>query len=319
VTGLKLLWNKIPTVPVFKSETIQAIGKFFLNGIYSYVLFCIYALTLSPIVSEYFNFGGKNLFIAILGFSIFIGEFFAFKYKLKIIEIEAELKRKTWFEKTGEDIIPRVGYLIWYAFIMRLCFRMVIIMVSMTALGFDCNEKTMSIPGLIVMLTAFFLDVCGAGYLYVTSTLFSDAPMNSRDLKEEKKEQQEWNQTNFPKEETYRIYKRNNLYADIVLVVYGFIVYTSFWQFINDRGLLILEDAVVGNSDAENAFFQVFPMLFFMIFVGLMPARLAYWIQDSVKVFSKKEKFMMYLTFLIASILTCLPCIVYFFQFFVLK
>ena len=299
------------------SNSFFAIRKFVLNGIYSSALFSLYALTLSPFISDYFNFGGKDLFISVLGFSIFIGEFFAFKYKLKVIEIGVEEKRIAWKKHTGNDIIPNVGYFVWFAFFIRLCFRMAIVMVSMTALGFECSEKKMSTPGLIVLLTSFFLDICGTGYLYFNSTLFSDSPVGSRGLKEERLEQEEWNRKNFPGKNTSE-YHRKDLISDIVLVIYGFIVYTSFWQFINQQGTSLLYESLKNNESAMEAAIRLFSMLFCMIIVGLMPARLAYWIEDSTSTFAKREKIMMYLTFCLAAILTCLPSIIDFIELFIL-
>jgi hypothetical protein len=253
------------------------IRSYLLNGIYAYALFGFYALLITPYVTKFFDYKEKNLFIGIFGFTMFVLEFFALNVKLKMVRIRAEERRVAYKNETGIDIIPTVGPVIFLQLFMRLTFRIVIVMVSMTALGYPCVKGDMSLKGIdmppqgiIVLVIAIFADVCGFAYIYFTSGFFRDPPENKRELIEEMKEDQEWDKTNFPLASSVKYYWEE-IISDIILQVYALMLFTSFWKFINQTGIDNLHESILKNDSTTMAAMGLFPMLFFMTLLGLMP------------------------------------------------
>ena len=112
-------------------QTYYLIQNFLLNGIYSYASFGLYALTIAPLVTSLFKYGEKNYFIGIFGLVIWVAEYFALYFKLKMIRIRSELKRLADEKETGKVIsLPEISGFVSVQFFFRLLFRSAIIMVS---------------------------------------------------------------------------------------------------------------------------------------------------------------------------------------------
>ena len=283
-------------------ETYVIIRNYLFNGAYAYALFGIYSLIVSPVITRFFDYGEKNIFIAISGFAILIAEFFALNFKLKMVRIRAQEKRIAYKKETGIDIIPSTPPIVFFGFFMRLAFHVVIVMVSMTALGFVCNDKQMSPPGIIALMSVFLLDIGGLIYMYFNNNFFTDPPQTKREFAEELKEEDDWDKINLPLASSVK-YFRLELLSDIVLQIYTLMLFTSFWKFINQTGIEML-------NDENSSPLMVFMMMSITVVVGLMPMRIAYWIEDSMEAFTTKEKIRVIVMFVIVAIFTCSPVII---------
>jgi hypothetical protein len=292
------------------------IRDYLLNGAYAYALFGVYAVTISPIVTHFFDYGEKNLFIAIFGFAMLIAEFIALNFKLKMVRLRTEEKRVNYKKVTGIDIIPSVTPLVFLGFFMRLVFQVSIVMVIMNALGYDCDEHKMSPQGVIVILISFLLGMAGSIYIYFKSGFYTDAPQNKKELQEDIKENEDWYKENIEQASSAK-YFRNELAADIILQIYALMLFTSFWYYINQYGIRVLQDLVEQNATATFVGWSLFPLLFVTVMVGLMPMRIAYWIEDSLNAFTNKEKFVMWIVFFVVAVYSCSPVFVKFISLFV--
>jgi len=299
-------------------EAFNFIRNYLLNGMHAYALFGIYALTISPFVTRFIDFGQRSTFVAIFGFVMLIAEFFALNFKLKMIKMRSEQKRIAYKKETGKDIIPSVGIGVFFGFCMRLVFHAAIIMVSMTALGYPCTERLMSIQGQIVLVVWIFADILAFGYMFVNTGFYTDTPQNRKELIEDLKEDEDWDKAN-SKLATDVKYFRREIIADIVLQIYTLMLFTCFWKYINDIGIDMLRDSLKAGENPIEAAFRLFPMLFVMIILGLMPMRIAYWIEDSMEAFSKRDKLGMRIVFVIVAIFSCSPAIIKFISLFILR
>jgi hypothetical protein len=69
----------------------------------------------------------------------------------------------------------------------------------------------------------------------------------------------------------------------------------------------------------SNSLFEISPMMMAMTCLLLMPMRIAYWLEDSLNATTRQASFILWLSFVLISILTCLPTIQYAYQFFILN
>jgi hypothetical protein len=285
--------------------------------VFGYSLFGIYAITVAPFVTKFITNGERNLFLAIFGFTMLVLEFFALNFKLRMIKMRSEQKRIAYEKETGKEIIPSVGLGVFFGFCMRLVFRAAIIMVSMTALGFECNEEKMSVPGEIATVIGVLVDILSVGYMYVKSQFYTDPPQNRKEFAEDIKDEDDWYKENAELSTSVK-YFRYEIIADIILQVFALILFTSFWKYINNSGIEILHNCIKYNKPSDEAFMKMFFMMFAMVVLGLMPMRIAYWIEDSMEAFTTREKTGMWITFFIAAIYTCSPAIIKYISLFIL-
>ena len=290
---------------------------YLLNGAYAYALFGVYSLTVSPFVTRFIDYGDKNLFVSIFGFVMLIAEFFALNFKLKMVKMRSEQKRIAYKKETGIDIIPSVTPIVFFAFFMGLVFNAAIIMIAMTALGYNCTEEKMSSQGSIVLVLGIIIEIFAFGYIYVTTGFYTDEPQNKKELADDIKEDEDWDKANAQLSVSDK-YFRLEMLSDIVLQVFTLMLFTAFWQYINQMGINILHDALKGNKSALEAAFSLFSMLLAMVILGLMPMRIAYWIEDSMDAFTRREKSGVGILFIIVAVFTCSPAIYKFITLFIL-
>ena len=65
---------------IFKDSYLY-IRPYLFNGVFSYSLFGIYALTIAPFVGDFVASGEYNPFLSFFGFGMLVAEFFALKFK----------------------------------------------------------------------------------------------------------------------------------------------------------------------------------------------------------------------------------------------
>jgi hypothetical protein len=270
-------------------------------NIHIYLLFAIYSVTVAPYISGFMNFGERNYLVALFGLPMYVAEFFAFKFKLKMIRMNVELKRAEIEKMTGASIeTPRIGYVLWYALFMRMIIRVGFVVVSFMALGHDA--------GIIVF--ALFAEVLLLMYVvgYADSGLFRDYPFNKVEVREQKEQDEKWREGNMKYADS-ESYKRKEFFADIILYLFAFMVYTAFWGYINEEGMRMVAIAHRQEESAIGFGINLFMMLGAMASIGMMPMRLAYWIEESVMSFEKKEKMKLRFYFIMAVLFTFTPSI----------
>ena len=298
-------------------EKYTIIKYYLLNGAFAYSLFGLYALTVAPFVTQFIDYGKPNMFIGVFGFVMLVLEFFAFYFKLKMVKMRSEQKRIEYKKQTGKDIIPSVSPAVFFALCMRMVFRAGVVMVSMTALGYLTTEEKISTQGQIALIISVIVDIVTLGYIYVNTGIYTDAPQNKRELIEDIGDEEKWDKEN-EKLATDAKYFNWEIVADVILQIYCVMLFTCFWKYINDTGIGMLYDCLKDNKINSDGAFRAFPMMFAMVMIGLMPMRIAYWIEDSLEAYTAEERRGMWITFGIAAIYTCSPTIVRFIYIFIL-
>lgn len=266
-------------------------------------------MSISPFITQLINFGEKSLYVAIPGLFIYFAEFFAFKYKLKMIRLRSEAKRVEHQKLTGEYLPePHITPALWFAVGMRIVFRMGCVAICATAVGIDMPDYGGKPLSVAIILITLLVEVLSLAYLYSNNTLFWDFPDNVMEAREEKKEDDAWRKENLDRQET--VWEdRKEIISDVILQIYAFMIFTAFWEYINQLGINLIDSNYKHNDPAIATAMELSMMLLVMVSVGLLPMRLAYWIEESVEAISKKEKRIMAGYFVIAVLLTITPSV----------
>lgn len=285
---------------------------------YAYALFGLYSLTISPLVTRFINYGEPNALVGIFGFVILIAEMIALHFKLKMIRIRTEESRIAFFDSTGIDYIPYPGKIVIFGLFARMILRLAVLMVSITALGFPATEAEMSIVGLFVVSLGFFLDMCGLIYIYVNTGIEREVPEDQAQYRLDEKEAREWNRINIPLASTTKYFWKEFI-ADIILNIYALMLFTVLWKFINDFCIDLLRQDFNEDISWLGAASDLFPLLFILAFVILMPTRVAYWIEDGMMAFIRREKMAMWSIFILASVYAFAPAFIEFFSIYFIR
>jgi hypothetical protein len=311
----------------FLKQNYPIIRSFLLNGSYAYALYAIYALTITPFVIEVLEDHKHSWLIAIFGIIMLIAEFFALNFKLKMVRIRTQEKQQLYKQQSGRTTLPSVGPMVFFGLFIRLVFRTGIVMTIMTALGYDCNNRAMSIPGEIAILTVLFLDLIGFAYIYFKTDFYTDPPQTRKEFYKEIKENEDWYKANIEKASSLKYLKLEFL-SDFILQIYALMLFSSFWEFMNQTAINELRQSSPDVNISERVAkaiqngnitihhinttpgIVIFMLLFVTVMLGLMPIRIAYWIEDSLSAFTTKEKRVMWTLFAIAGIYTCSPFLV---------
>jgi hypothetical protein len=294
----------------------QFIKNYTVHSTYSFALFGIYALTISPIANNFFKFGQPNTFIAVFGFIMLIAEFFALRFKLGVIRLRTQLKRIAYKKETGKDILPTVTSGVLFGFFARLIMHVSIIMVCMSSLGYDCMGGETSGIGVIAVMTGFTLEMAGIIYMFLNYDFYTDFPKTKKAFREEIQEDDEWAKENLTKQLVKYSYKKE-LAATIVLQVFSCMLFTSCWNIINQTGIQwVIELHFRHHAGAFACFMAVFPIMVVTVIIGLLPMQISYWVETSLQAFTIKEKKKNWIMFITVGIFACAPTIIKFFEIF---
>ncbi|HEX8516882.1 MAG TPA: hypothetical protein VF868_11830 [Bacteroidia bacterium] len=299
-------------------NTYALIQDYFFNSAYSFTLFGLYAVTVAPFINNFIEFGEPNAFVGLFGLAVLIAEFFALKYKIKVIRVRTQLKRLEFKKRTGIDVIPTITPGVLFGLFTRLVFHVIIIMICMSSLGFDCDERKMSPAGVLAIMGGFLLEIGGITYFFIKQDIYTDIPDSKKLFREEVKEDNEWAKANLINELNKYSHKKE-VTANIILQIFSCMLFSTFWQYINTNGIETLITLHRLNSGAIGTFILLFPVMVATIIVGLRPMQIAYWIESSLLAFSSHEKKKNWIIYLTVGVFACAPTIIKYFEIFILR
>lgn len=229
-----------------------------------------------------------------------------------MIRLRAEIKRAEHYRITGIYFgAPHISQKMWFPLFMRIGFRLAFVMVSATAIGITATDTKSSGVGVIIILVTTVTEILSVMHFYNNSVLLHNPPSNPKEEMEARRMNEEWRKENIANE-LHESDSVKELFADIILHLYAFMLYAAFWEYINEFGINMIHRSFRASENAFSAGVSVFMMLAAMVAVGLVPMRLAYWIEESVNAITLKEKRSMWGYFILAILLTCAPSIMEF-------
>ena len=282
------------------------------NGFYFNFLFILYYLFLAPLVNKYIMFGERNLFVALLGLVVYVTEFFAFNFKMKMIRLRAYSEKLRIKQETGAKVdLPAPGCILNYAVVIRFLFRIGFVMVAMTAFSYDPSQENSNPLFTVALVTVVLLEVGVLGYTFSQSGLLETISLDAPEKKE-------WVKKYLPKFGSSE-YKQKEFFSDIVLHLYAFMLITAFWNPINESGQGIIDQT----APLENSALFTGIILFFtylvMAFLSLPAIRLVYWAEESTMALTSKDKWRLRGSFLLTAAVVASPVIQEYFRVFLWK
>lgn len=291
------------------NKLLLFIREYLFNGLNGFLLFGLYVTFVSPILAGFIAFEEKNNFIAFFGFFMLMVEPFALMEKIKNARIRSALKQQAFRKRTGKDILPRTGRLVLGGFFVRLVLRLSAVEVCITALGLHFNGPKTDPMAIVILISALFIDICSLGYIYMKTDFFRDQAFSKRQLSSQIKAFRKWNEINVADYHSASSYWKE-VASDLVLQIYAVMLFTALIDFTNSYGLKnVLNDVASGNPPESSAL-SLLPLFFFLFLFGLMPIRIAYWIEDSLLAFTLREKVGLWFTFLVVFLFCFVPGIV---------
>jgi uncharacterized membrane protein YciS (DUF1049 family) len=278
-------------------------------------------VTVAPFINNFIEFGEPNTFVGLFGFTVLIAEFFALKYKIKIIRVRTQLKRLEYKKQTGIDVIPTITPSVLFGLFTRLVFHVILIMICMSSLGFECDERHMSPAGVFAIMGGFLLEIGGITYFFIKQDIYTDIPESKKLFRAEVKEDNDWAAENLLNELNKYSYKKE-FAANIILQIFSCMLFTTFWQYLNTNGIdriISIYEHDSGAMGAIGTLFIMVPVMVATIIVGLRPMQIAYWIESSLQAFSSKEKTKNWIIFSTVGVFACAPTIIKYFEIFIFR
>lgn len=241
---------------------------------------------------------------------LYVGEYWAFIYKIKFARLRFlyQLSNGNPKTKIGEGSDP--GCMIFYAFLMRFVFRIALGMVAILGFGGDIN-KDMNTFQIIMMISITLFEVFNMMYSMFETHVFK---LNGEYADTEKEVQQywekeaNWRSKNFPLLENKETVKKE-FWAGIILLVMAFVTTHLFWDAMNQE---FIDFIVRTKKDKESVGFAVSMVLiscFVLCLFFLMPVRLAFWLEQKMNADEKPEILRYRLSLVFAGISICSPCL----------
>lgn len=210
---------------------------------------------------------------------LYIGEFWAFLFKLKLVRIKNlfELSNGDPKKKVGEIGDP--GCMMFYAFLMRFVFRFSIFLFAFMIL-FGEPEGELSGWAITVMIIIVLFELFNMMYSIYETHIFrlKTDDDDEKDLNEYWEKELKWRAKNFP-----LIQNANNQiklkFADFILFLSGCAVTALFWDGCNREFVsFIKRSALEGESPVFVILLVVIACSILCLFF-LMPVKLAFWIE----------------------------------------
>lgn len=228
-----------------------------------------------------------------------------------MIRLRAEERRIKIQQVTGEAmLIPRAGGMIWTGIFFRMMFRVGIMAISLTALGYpvDGISNSMSGVGMAISTLSFFCEGALLIYTCYTTNLFNIGPETKAAFVNELRSDKAWAEGELKNMDNEKNFRKEFL-SDIILNIYAFMLYTAWWDYVNNYAITMGQGYFRSGATETLAIISVLPMLFIMTLLALIPLRLAYWVEDSASSFTEGEKWRTRATFFIAAAITISPAI----------
>ncbi len=261
-----------------------------------------------PILNPNIPLGTPSWWVALLGILFYVGELWAFNYKVRISR--ARILRRMTHNTPGLLNVSHdsTGCLIFYGFLMRFVFRIGMILVISGACGMDVqgDEEDVSVLTTIVMITGVVFELIVFGYSLYETRVYSSKPKSEQEEEEENESEIKWRTKHFPWLDDPK-YPLKELGADMILFVFAILLTKAFWDPSNAGFVdFIRRSATDGTSGLVVFGGMIIANLTLCLFF-LVPVRLAYWVEESMMVFSGRDRWKYTLSLIFAGFMITGP------------
>lgn len=288
--------------------------QFSIKGYQFNIIFFLYLLFIAPLLKDAIISGETNYIFGFIGLLIYLLEPIFLKVKTIFV-----LKRFLVSNQKMVDLSipnykkPTLGYFIWFMTIMRFLFRLGILVISIHLIGVADVLKENDIGwvgGLLLCLFVIFELIILMDY-----TSLIDYVITDKESLENQKEMITAKWTKLQKNKYW--FMRNEWIADSILFVYSAILYTGFWDILQSE---LINDVNLFYKEGYSVVYTLFAIISgysILCFIALVPVRLAYWIEETLCVFNKKQMWRLRVSFLIVAISFAYPVLVRIFELYI--
>jgi hypothetical protein len=251
-----------------------------------------------------------RIFLGIAWLIFYIAEPFAFNYKVKLSKVRV-LWSLTGGDPEGTGDHAKIGNIVWFAFLIRLVFRVLILIIAFSILGVVHDGSGLPTWLLWVYIIAVTCEL----FIFMWPLMTFNLSENTEKGNKAAKQEREWRRQNFPMlKAPDTLFKE--FVSDILLSIYSLVAIRTFWNMINNTfSSYIISSAKEGSGPVETAIMVIIPVLILSA-IFLIPVRLAYWIGESIRSRTASQKRHFYLSLLVAAMIIMLPTIRTFFRVF---
>jgi len=281
-------------------------------GIFSLVSFFLSKLMTSIAIPLYL--------VAFCSFLLYLAEFWAFLYKLKIARIRELILTTKGNPNLEIDGGSEPGCMMVYAFLMRFVFRIVLGMIPVLVLG-EGIDKDMNNVQIICMIIIVLFELFNMMYSMYETHIFKltgEDPDSEEDIRNFWKKEKKWRTNNFPLLKQVGT-KNKEMIATIILLLMAFITTHFLWGSMNNE----FKDFIIRTkTNHESVLFAVLSVTiscFLLCLFFLMPVRLAFWIEEKMKADQAIELKRYRLSLIFAGVSICSPSLIQLFVSFVLS
>lgn len=258
--------------------------------------------------------------IAICSFFLYVAEFWAFLFKLKIARIR-ELVHTTKGNPNLElDLGSEPGCMMVYAFLLRFVFRIVLGMIPVLALG-EGIDKDMNNIQIVFMIIIVLFELFNMMYSMYDTHIFKltgEYDVTEEEIKETWDKEKAWRTKNYPLLANEQAQKKEML-ATIILLLMAFVTTHFLWGSMNNEFIDFIIRTKTNHESVLFATLSVTISCFVLCLFFLMPVRLAFWIEEKMKADEAIELKRYRLSLIFAGFSICSPSLIQLFVSFVLN
>ncbi len=252
---------------------------------------------------------------------LYVGEYWAFLFKLKVARVRELIKLTKGNPNTRQAMGGEPGCMMFYAFLMRFVFRIVVGMIPVISFGGGGVNDELNTVQIVFMILIVLFELFNMLYSMYETHIFrltGEDPDTAKDIDSYWESEKKWRTKNYPlinKEDT----RKKELYAAIILLLMAFATTHFLWGSMNNE---FVDFIIRTEKNKESVSFAVISVILScatLCLFFLMPIRLAFWVEEKMKADEKPEIRRYRLSLLFAGISICSPSLIQLFVSFVLK
>lgn len=260
-----------------------------------------------PFIAKGIDLREGNIFVGIIGLIFYFGEAWAFNYKTRLARarvVRRLIDEKRWNPLTG---LPKLGCMVSYGFIMRLCFRIAILAFSMMAFGGLQEETDPHWIVITVLMIGVLFEMAILGYAWMDARL----DPGEEGEKEKIDEESSWRKSALPMLDDENMFIKET-FSDLFLFITALMYTHGFWTLSNGEMIASIDHSHVYGESGWSVFLLILLSNAALCLFMLVPVRLAYWVDESISTIEPAQKRKLRWSLVFAGLSMTAPPLVHF-------
>lgn len=279
-----------------------------LNGERFNLLYALFSFVIIPVIGTHIHLGlGFGVF-GLIGLTVYIGEAWAFYYKTRLMR--ARILYGLTNGNPDKDVppLPKLGCLINYGFVVRLCLRIIILVFSLMSLGLMNPNGGKPRP-----LALGILIVATIGEIFVMMFSWMESRLETADETNEERKtgEREWRKSNFPMISDEKLYWKEPL-SDLFLFVSAMMYTHFFWTMSNNTFIGYIDQSHLEGSGGFGVLLVILFSNAVLSLFMLVPIRLAYWAIEAISLIDDKQRWRLRVSLIIAGVSMIAPVLIHY-------